>query len=261
MSNVGGRVEPQAGSIGTDRPSRPAKLSTRLPTNKVTRPEADGLSGWIEGIRDEALERTLRVTSVPAGNAMSGDQQFASNSDRNGIEMFIDHIADRIRDRPPNRCCRRIREHLRAGRPNRGLGWPIEIHTSPTRSRSSSARARCSRSPPTSAFRVERPFQPPSIIICQVAGVPCIMLMLLLESCAASRPPSRTASSSAITTRAPTVSGSRSSKTAISKATVVTASRLSSDDMGNSNAIAARKLDKALRRTSTPIGPPVDPEV
>ena len=73
--------------------------------------------------------------------------------------------------------------------------------------------------------------------------------------------PSIASSRLAITTVAPTVSGSWSSSTAISKDSVVTATSTSSAVMPGWRAMLVRKLTTARCGTTTPLGLPVEPEV
>ncbi len=96
---------------------------------------------------------------------------------------------------------------------------------------------------------------------CHRLGVACMTVMPSRSTSARRASGSSTSSRLASTTRAPTSSGWKISRTAMSKLTVVTASIRSSGPTGTARAIAARKLSIADRSRATPLGRPVEPEV
>ena len=97
--------------------------------------------------------------------------------------------------------------------------------------------------------------------MCQVVGVACITLMPWAWARRASTSPSIASSRWASTTRAPVVSGRKSSRTAMSNDSVVTASSRSPAFRPGSVRMLARKLHTAFCGSTTPLGLPVEPEV
>ncbi len=110
-------------------------------------------------------------------------------------------------------------------------------------------------------FSVEPPCQPTSISRRQVAGVACITVAPEPANRRASATPSAATSRLAITTRPPTISGSKISATAISNESVVTASIVSVALSDGRDAIELSRLTTDRCDTSTPFGWAVEPDV
>jgi hypothetical protein len=126
---------------------------------------------------------------------------------------------------------------------------------------SRSASAAGSASPPHSTVSPGAPLHPASNSSRQVAGVACMTEAPDSAIAAARSRPSDVVAASASWMRAPTVSGSISSSTAMSNDSVVTASSTSSAARPGVSAMLVRKLATHRWGTQTPLGRPVEPDV
>ena len=138
---------------------------------------------------------------------------------------------------------------------------PYRFHSSPPPASSGAASSGGSASPPHSIRSPGPPVQPASSSSRHVAGVACSTVAPAWVSRACSSFPSAASVRLAISTRAPTVSGSHSSSPAISNDSVVTATTTSVAVSPGVVAMLARKFSTARCGTATPFGWPVDPDV
>ena len=138
---------------------------------------------------------------------------------------------------------------------------PYIFHSEPTRGSNCCARSSGSASPPHRTFRSGWPGQPVASSKRQVTGVACITVTRPLLKALANAAPSAAVSRLATITRAPTISGRKSSRAAMSKDKVVMASNVSSATSPGCWRIDIKKLTTARCRICTPLGRPVDPEV
>src|ERR1043166_5941138 len=122
---------------------------------------------------------------------------------------------------------------------------PYMFHTSRHNSINLAAKTGASASPPHNAFKFLLPTQPDSIMARHVAGVACNVVTWWCSKALVSRVGSHAVSRVAITTFAPTVSGSNNSSAAISNESVVIASKVSLDDNPGLVFIEPRKLTTA----------------
>ena len=138
---------------------------------------------------------------------------------------------------------------------------PYMFHNSLQRGNKASASSGDNASPPHNTFICGLPCHPAAMSRRQVAGVPCIRVIPLEAISFLSRLPSPAVSRSAISILPPTVSGSTSSKTAMSNESVVTAHTTSFFETPGLIAMPAKKFTTEPCVMHTPLGLPVEPEV
>jgi hypothetical protein len=139
---------------------------------------------------------------------------------------------------------------------------PYMFQTAPARARSWAARSGGTGSPPISTWRsVRASDQPAAINMRKVEGVAWRAVIPALSRRSRSWAPSTAAAAEASSSEAPRVSGSHSSRPAMSKDRLVTASRRSARVSPGWRAMASRKLITARWGMATAFGRPVEPEV
>ena len=138
---------------------------------------------------------------------------------------------------------------------------PYRFHKALQRDSSRVASALLRVSPPHSAVSSGSPRQPASNSIAQVAGTACIRVGRLRRMRSISAGPSSSSCGGASSRRAPTVSGRKNSRAAMSNDGVASDSSVSPASQPGSRCIETRKLTSARCEMSTPLGSPVDPEV
>ncbi len=124
-----------------------------------------------------------------------------------------------------------------------------------------SASSAGSASPPTSTRTRASTSGAPSATPRHRLGVACTTVTPSASTTRRSSSGSCTSSLSASTTAAPLISGTNSSRCAMSNPTVVTASSRSSGVIAVRSRMSSTKLRRLPRVTTTPLGLPVEPEV
>ena len=145
-------------------------------------PAADHVAGAVEpparrrseSVHEESLRGQLRPAEVAAGDARAADEELAGHADRHRLARRVEHVEPGVGDRPPDRDGAPRPVEPVGGRPDGGLGRPVDV---PHRRsggdeprgqvRAAAPRRRRGRAaPPRAAIRA-------SSSIRQVAGVAC----------------------------------------------------------------------------------------
>ena len=216
-------------------------------------PVAGQVAGGVEadrgavgsGPRDEALGGQLGAIEVAAGQAVAADVQLARHADRDGPAAAVEEVDLRVGDGAAERDGGVGVLDLVQGGPDGRLGRAVEVGQAAAGVEQVAGEGPREGLAAAEDVQPAPPRQPASRSMRQVVGVAC-MTVAPEESIRAARArPWRATSRGAITTRAPTSRGRKSSRAAMSKESEVAASRTSPPATPRRSRMAARRLTRA----------------